>query len=58
MWYDDSVKTIDFSGLSLTDVGGQLLGLIQDVKPDEQFTNEIRHHLETRFNGKAWLVEA
>ena len=58
MVFEDSVKTIDFSGLSLTDVGGQLLGLIQDVKPDEQFTNEIRHHLETRFNGKAWLVEA
>ena len=56
--FDDSVDTIDFSGLSLTDVGGQLAGLIQDVKPDDQFTKEIRHQIETHFNGKAWLFEA
>ncbi len=52
---DDSLKEIHFDGLSLTDVGCQLVNLVQDVKPDKKFIEGIRQLLETRFSGKAVL---
>lgn len=43
---DDSLDTFSFDGLSMSDVGYQLVGLIQEIKPDERFTAGIRRHLE------------
>ena len=54
---DDSLKEVHFNGLSLTDVGCQLVDLVQDVKSDDKFTEGIKRHLDTELNGKATLVK-
>ena len=54
---DDSLDTFSFDGLSMNDVGYQLVGMIQEIKPDEWFTAGIRRHLESICKGKASLVE-
>lgn len=55
---DDSLDGITFYGMSLTDVGCQLMDLIQDVKPNEEFTEGIRRHLDSEYKGKASLVKS
>ncbi len=49
--------TFSFDGLSMSDVGYQLVGLIREIKPDERFTAGIRRHLEPTCKGKASLVK-
>ena len=53
---DDTLDTSSFDGRSMSDVGCQLVGLIQDVKPNERFTEGIRCHLESKCKGMASLV--
>lgn len=55
---DDSLGELTFYGMSLTDVGCQLVDLIQGVKPDHRFTEGIRSYLESEYKGKASLVES
>ena len=61
MLYNDFsgfLSELTFYGMSLTDVGCQLVDLIQGVKPDHRFTEGIRSYLESEYKGKASLVES
>lgn len=52
---DDTVEKVEFTGMSLADVGCQLVGLIQDISPDSRFTDGIRSHLDSEYKGKVEL---
>lgn len=53
---DKTISNISFTGLSLTDSGFELLSLIEDVKPNEQFVELLKNEVNKKYGDNVKIV--
>lgn len=53
---DETLSNIRFSGLSLTVSGFELLSLIENVKPNEQFVELLKNEVNKKYGDKVKIV--
>ena len=53
---DKTISNISFTGLSLTDSGFELLSLIENVKPNEQFVELLKNDVNKKYGDNVNLV--
>lgn len=53
---DKTISNISFTGLSLTDSGFELLSLIENVKPNEQFVELLKNEVNKKYGDNVKIV--